>query len=138
MDNNKYHLEIISPRHVVFKGEVESFTAPGARGSFQILKNHTAYISSVLIGEVKIRHTDGYDEIYATSGGFVEVEHNKVTFLAETCEKVSSIDLIRAQESYERARKRLEDRSSYDPERSRQALLRSRNRLRLAEKYNKQ
>ena len=31
------HLEIVTPRRIVFKGEVTSFSAPGVIGGFQVL-----------------------------------------------------------------------------------------------------
>ena len=33
-------LEIISSEQILFKGEVESVTLPGAKGSFTVLENH--------------------------------------------------------------------------------------------------
>lgn len=133
MEKN-FHLEIITPRQVVYQGEVIDFAAPGADGGFEVLKNHTAFIASIRVGEIRLRHTDGYDEYYATSGGFVEVNNNKVIFLAETCEKGSEIDVTRAKQAHERALKRLEDRSNFDPEQATQALQRATNRVRIAAK----
>ncbi len=131
-----FQLEIITPRHVAFKGEVVDFVAPGTDGSFEILKNHTSFVSSIAIGEIRVRRTDGSEIYYATSGGFVEVDKNRVTFLAESCEDVNQIDATRARGAYERALQRLEDRSSYDPEQARNALLRARNRIRVVEKHD--
>jgi F-type H+-transporting ATPase subunit epsilon len=133
-----FHLEIITPRQVVYNGDVIGFMAPGTNGGFEILKDHAAFISSIRVGEFRLRHPDGYDEYYATSGGFVEVRDNKVTFLAETSEKATDIDINRAKLAHERARKRLEDRSNYDPEQAMQALQRASNRLMIAEKYVKE
>ena len=38
-------LEIISSEQILFKGEVESVTLPGAKGSFTVLENHASLIS---------------------------------------------------------------------------------------------
>ena len=35
-----FKLEIVTPRKVVYSGDVESFSAPGAMGGFQVLYNH--------------------------------------------------------------------------------------------------
>ncbi len=35
-------LEIISPNEILFKGEAEAVTMPGALGSFTVLKNHAS------------------------------------------------------------------------------------------------
>lgn len=134
---NTFHVEVITPQKVVFDGDVIGIVAPGTNGSFEILKNHTAFISSVKIGEMRLIHEDGYEEYYAVGGGFLDAEDNKVRMLAETCEKAADIDINRAKQAHERARKRLEDRSSYDVDQAYQALLRAENRLEIASKRAK-
>ncbi|MCB0832303.1 MAG: F0F1 ATP synthase subunit epsilon [Bacteroidetes bacterium] len=136
-DDKTFKVEVITPQKVVFNGEVIGFFAPGVLGSFEILKNHTAFITSMKIGELCLRHPDGYDEYYATSGGFVDVHENKVLVLAETCERAADIDVNRAKAAHDKARKKLEERSNYDLDQVTQALLRATNRLRIAEEKNK-
>lgn len=129
-----FHVEVITPQKVVFDGEVTGIVAPGTNGSFEILKNHTAFISSIKIGEMRLVHPDGYEEYYAVGGGFLDAENNKVRVLAETCEKAADIDINRAKLAHERARKRLEERSNYDLDQAYLALLRAENRLEIASK----
>ena len=129
-----FNLEIITPNKIVFKGEVAGFFAPGIKGIFEILKNHAPFISAMTIGEIKIRQEDGYVDYYATNGGFVEVNENKVLVLAETCEKASDIDINQAKLAHEQALKKLEERSNYDPEQINLAIKRAINRIRIAEK----
>ena len=43
-------LKIISAEQIEFEGEVDQVTLPGALGSFQILNNHAALISSLVPG----------------------------------------------------------------------------------------
>ena len=133
MPEKPFHLEIVTPKKTVFSAEVESFSAPGVVGGFQVLKSHAPLLSSIRVGVVKIVR-DGIDEVrYATSGGFVEVHHNKVVMLAETAERADEIDVDRAKLARERAQKRLADRQSEtDLERARLSLLRSINRLKTA------
>jgi F-type H+-transporting ATPase subunit epsilon len=133
MADKLFHLEIVTPRRVTFSGEVQSFSAPGVMGGFQVLHSHAPLLSAVAIGEVKLLDTDGKESRYATSGGFVEVRNNKVVFLAETAERSDEIDGDRAKAAQERARKRLIERAKeMDMERARAALLRAVNRLRIA------
>ena len=42
-------LEIVSPEAELFSGEVESVTVPGKSGSFQILNNHAAIVSTLTL-----------------------------------------------------------------------------------------
>ncbi|MBL7996819.1 F0F1 ATP synthase subunit epsilon [bacterium] len=129
-----FHVQVITPQKVVFDGEVSGVVAPGTVGSFEILKNHTAFISSIKIGEMRLRHEDGYEEYYAVGGGFLDVHDNKVMVLAETCEHSADIDVNRAKLAHDRARKRLEDRANYDVDLVNQALQRAANRLEIASK----
>lgn len=129
-----FHLEIITPQQVIFSGEVIDFAAPGVMGGFEILKNHADFISAMTIGEIRVREADGYDDFFATSGGYVDVHGNIVTVLAETCEKASDIDINLAKEEHEKALKRMEERANIDMEPVRLALLRAQNRIEIASK----
>ena len=132
MAEKTFHLEIVTPRKIIFSAEVESFSAPGVVGGFQVLKSHAPLLSSIQVGEVKVIDTAGKESRYATSGGFVEVHENKVVMLAETAERVDEIDVQRAQQSRDRAQKRLaEKRPDTDVERARVALARALNRLKV-------
>ena len=76
------HLEIITPDKTIYQGEVESATFPGSKGSFQVLKNHAALISSLDKGKV-IYKINGTDQEIMVNGGVVEVLNNKIILLAE-------------------------------------------------------
>ena len=55
---------------------------PGTSGSFEILKNHVAIISTLEKGKVKVKSKTG-TEVFLIEGGVIEVVKNKVTLLAE-------------------------------------------------------
>ena len=132
MSGKNFNLDIVTPTKTVFSGEVQSFSAPGVEGGFQVLFNHAPLLSSIAVGKVKIIDGVGKETHYATSGGFVEVNHNRVILLAETAERADEIDVQRAEEAKKRAAERLEKREEIDEERARGALLRAVNRLKIA------
>ncbi|MBI3195038.1 MAG: F0F1 ATP synthase subunit epsilon [Ignavibacteriae bacterium] len=135
MAEKKFQLEIVTPQRVVFKGDVESFTAPGSLGSFQVLVNHAPLLSAIGVGEAKMRDTQGNEIHYATSGGFVEVMNNRVVMLAESAERSNEIDVSRAEKAKSRAQQRIEQHSNdIDLERARIALVRAINRLKIAQR----
>ncbi len=135
MSDKSFKLEIVTPARIVFSGDVESFTAPGALGSFQVLYNHAPLLSLIGVGEVKFKNTQGSDVHYATGGGFVEVMNNKVVLLAESAERSDEIDVKRAQSAKERAETRLAEHSKeINPDRARLALMKAINRLKIAGK----
>ncbi|MDP1678064.1 MAG: F0F1 ATP synthase subunit epsilon [Bacteroidota bacterium] len=135
MANKNFQLDIVTPARTVFSDEVQSFTAPGVIGNFQVLFNHAPLLSAVGVGEVKVIDTSGTKLLFAISGGFVEVKSNKVILLAESAERSNDIDTARAEKSKKRADERLAVKDkSLDPDRARIALYRSINRLKIASK----
>jgi len=138
MTGRTFHLEIVTPKKVLYASEVQSFRVPGYVGSFQILYNHAPLLSLITVGELKIVDADGNDIRFATSGGFVDVKDNTVMLLAETAERADEIDVPRAQVAYDKSKRRLvEKRFETDVERTRLALERARNRLKVASRAGK-
>lgn len=76
------HLEIITPDKTIFEGEVDSATFPGSKGSFQVLNNHAALISSLDKGKVTYKMNENEQEFFI-NGGTVEVLNNNIILLAE-------------------------------------------------------
>jgi len=75
-------LSIITPDKLAYEGEVTSVTVPGTTGSFQILKDHAAIVSTLEDGKVIIKNSK--DEIVITiKGGVLEVKDNNIIVLAE-------------------------------------------------------
>jgi F-type H+-transporting ATPase subunit epsilon len=74
------HLEIITPDKVLYSGEVNAVQLPGSKGSFEVLKNHAAIISSLDKGQVRVKDSEGIHFIDIT-GGIVEVLNNNVIVL---------------------------------------------------------
>ncbi len=133
MTGKVFHLEIVTPRGVVFNGGVESFSAPGTKGRFQVLRSHAPRLTSLKIGEIKVLDADGTDRLYATSGGFVEVRNNSVVVLADAAEGAEEIDVERAKKARDRSKKRIAEKSPQtDLDRARLSLRRALNRLRIA------
>lgn len=130
-----FRLDMLTPQKTVFSGSVDSLIAPGMAGSFQILRNHAPFLAAIGVGEVKIEDQTGNEVTYSTSGGFVEVNHNVASFLADTVERKEDINIERARAAKERAEERLGKREpGMDVARAQAALARAVNRIRIAEK----
>jgi F-type H+-transporting ATPase subunit epsilon len=127
------YLEIVTPKKIVFEGDVRSFYAPGIKGNFQILPNHAPLISSLVPGKIKVSNLDGTEIIYTISSGTAEISKGKITILAEAVETIKEIDIERAKLAKERAEKRLKSKEpGIDIERAKIALLRALNRIKIA------
>jgi len=134
---SELNLEIITPEKPVFKDQIEAVTIPGTLGSFQILKDHAPLISSFEIGIIKVKK-DTAETFYTTSGGTIEVNHNKVLVLADSIEKLNEIDQDRAEQAKKRAEERLRKKQeeNIDEARAKAALNRALNRLNAVKKYS--
>ena len=126
-------LNIVTPAGSIFAGQVDSLQAPGSSGAFGVLSGHAPMIAALQTGKLRFTEEGGGDSTLACSGGFAEVQADRVTMLAESAEFGDQIDLARAQAARDRAAKRLcDDRDSIDSARAEAALARALNRIRIA------
>lgn len=96
--------DIITQERIVFSGEVDAVNLPGVEGRMGILPNHSPLLTMLDFGEVLVR-VGGREEYFAIGGGFVEVQPDHVTILADSAEQADEIDVERA----ENARRQAED-----------------------------
>ncbi len=97
-------LEIVTPEKRVLDAEVDSVTLPTASGEIGIMPNHAPLISALKPGLLSYS-SKGVTEKLALSGGFVEVNSNKVAVLADTAETAGEIDVDAARSDRETAEK---------------------------------
>lgn len=76
-------LEILTPEHKVYSGNVYGIQLPGIEGSFEILEKHAPMIATLGKGKMKILKDKNNAELYEITSGFVEVLNNKATVLIE-------------------------------------------------------
>ena len=70
-------LRIVSPEKVLYKGEVQMVKLPGTVGQFTILDHHAPQVSTLTVGKLIYRGTNGEKSI-DIKGGVVEVRDNNV------------------------------------------------------------
>ena len=128
------HLEIITTDRKIFSGDVISVTAPGTLGEFQVLYNHAPLVSTLDIGRIKIVSTTQNEEVFASSGGILEVRDNKIIILAEAIEKENEIDISRAERAFQQAKNIISSKSTVNKNNENSALKRAKNRLKIAKK----
>ena len=132
----KLKLEVVTPKGAVVSKEVDIVTAPGYGGEFGVLANHAPFLSTIKTGLLTYK-TGAQEETLMVSGGFCEVSNNKLTFLVESAERGTDIDVERALRAKERAEKRLAEaqaqKEKFDRTRAEAALQRALSRLKVAE-----
>lgn len=130
--STQFTLQIVSADRSIVDETVDEVEIPGAEGYFGVLGGHTPLLA--LLGTGELWYKQGNDTHYVSlSGGFAEVQPDRVTILAQIAERADEIDLARA----EAAKKRAEDRLAspqpdVDWERARIALMKSIIRLQVA------
>lgn len=77
-------IEIITPEKSVYEGDVRSMKVPGKAGSFQVLRDHAAIVSTLVEGMVELTDMDGVISFFKIKGGVVEVKKNVIILLAES------------------------------------------------------
>ena len=108
--------DIITQERIVFSGAVDSVNLPGTEGRMGILPNHSPLLSALDFGEVVVRK-DGREEYFAIGGGFVEVQPDHVTILADSAEQADEIDVERAERARVQAEEVMRTGVKDDPER---------------------
>ena len=80
--------------------------APGTEGQLGILPHHAPLLTALTCGELRVIRGDE-EESFAISGGYMEVQSDRVTILANTAEHAEEIDLERVEAARRRAEARL-------------------------------
>lgn len=97
-------LEIVTPERRVLDTEVDSVTVPTASGEVGILPSHASLVSAIKPG-ILVYTIKGTTDKLAISGGFLEVNANKVAVLADSAETASEIDIDAARATRDQAEK---------------------------------
>ncbi|WP_018294240.1 F0F1 ATP synthase subunit epsilon [Mariprofundus ferrooxydans] len=106
----KMSVLVATAEREVYRGECSFLVAPGAAGELGIMPKHTPLIAQLCAGELRItKGVDEIDEVFV-SGGFVEVQPDMVTVLADSAERAIDIDEAQALEAERKAKEMLEGR----------------------------
>jgi F-type H+-transporting ATPase subunit epsilon len=132
-------LEIVTPERLAYSDEVDSVVLPGSQGELGVLPHHAPLVSTLGVGELRIRK-GGQEESFAIVGGFLQVRPDKVVVMAETADLASEIDLGKAEEARREAERALEGGYSEgaDLSAARAALQQALMRIRVAERRRRE
>ena len=91
-----FHLTIVTAEQKLYEGEIEMLVAPAVDGEIGILTNHHPLVTKLQPGAMRITKADKNEEILFVSGGYLEVNNNKATILADIAENIEAIELEKA------------------------------------------
>ncbi|MGB1159137.1 MAG: F0F1 ATP synthase subunit epsilon [Porticoccaceae bacterium] len=95
--------DIVSADESLFSGPVEMVVATGSLGELGINPGHAPLLSDLKPGPVRVIKQAGDEELYYLSGGYLEVQPNSISILADTAVRADDIDEAAAAEAVKAA-----------------------------------
>lgn len=130
-------LDIVTAERIVFSDDVDIIIAPGKEGELGILPHHSPLMTTLSSGELVARKS-GEEFSLAISGGFLEVQPDRVIILADSAERAEEIDIARADAAIKRAKEQITTSASQiETAQAEAALRRAIIRMGVAERRNR-
>jgi F-type H+-transporting ATPase subunit epsilon len=101
------HCDIVSAEGEIFSGLVEMLVAPAQKGEIGILPNHAPLLTTIDAGPIKLILEGGAEQVMFVSGGFLEVQPDMITVLADTVRREDELDEAAIEQAREQAKKEL-------------------------------
>jgi len=108
-------LEIVTPEARVYSDTIETVVIPTVEGEVGILPGHIPLLTQVEHGELRVTK-DGQTVLLAVSGGFAQVEGDRVHILAEHAITEEKIDENAVEAALKRAEEEIRDAAQMDPQ----------------------
>jgi F-type H+-transporting ATPase subunit epsilon len=106
-------LEIVTPEARVYSDTVETVVIPTVGGEIGILPGHIPLLTQVESGELRVTK-DGRTALLAVGSGFVQVEGDLVSVLAEHAIREEQIDEAAVEKAVERAEEALKNKDTLE------------------------
>ncbi len=103
---DRLQLDVITPERRLLSEEVDAVTVPGLGGELGFLPGHTPLISQLQTGVLSYTQR-GITRRLLVSGGFVEVNADRVSVLADLAEYPEEVDAQTARREREEAERQL-------------------------------
>ncbi|MBQ2986426.1 MAG: F0F1 ATP synthase subunit epsilon [Tyzzerella sp.] len=124
-----FELKIIEPDGMFFEGQASFLEFTSVMGEMGVYANHIPLTTILAPGVMKI-HNDGQVKKAAIMGGFIEIQKDRITVMAENAEWPDEIDVERAKAAKKRAEERLQKKDAgLDTARAEAALKRAMARI---------
>jgi F-type H+-transporting ATPase subunit epsilon len=125
----QFKLRIVTPKGIYKETEIEMLNLRTTAGQIGILANHIPLASAIEISQMDYIQNNE-KKVFAISGGFVYVNEDETTIIANAIESPEEIDARRAEEAKKRAENRLKNKTEdIDIRRAEIALMKALNRL---------
>lgn len=131
-------LQIVTVEKKIYDDKVDSVSIPTQMGEIGILPNHVSLVTSLAEGEIKIEKNKEVSNLTCT-GGFAQVQPDRVIILTDAAEHAEEVDIKRAEEAKKRAEETMKKKSLGEPQyqEAAAALRRSLMRIQVARRARK-
>lgn len=99
-----FHLDIVSAEALIFSGPATQVIVPGKAGELCILARHAPLLGKLRPGLVRLADQFGQPQELFISSGYLEVQPDTVTILADTVLRTPEMDEASARAAMERTR----------------------------------
>jgi F-type H+-transporting ATPase subunit epsilon len=107
------HVDVVSAEGSIYSGEAEFVVLPGVMGELGIYPKHTPLLTQIKPGAVRIKVPNEAEEtLVFVQGGFLEVQPNVVTVLADTAMRAHDLDEAKALEAKAKAEEAMQRKLS--------------------------
>ena len=130
---NLIKLNIIAPGRGPITEEIISLITENSSGQIEFMRGHTPIIRITRQTKSTNKTATAEENKIFTATGIVPVKNNILDFIVDSMNYQEEIDLRRAEESKERAEKRLKQKDNIDVLRAEKSLARAIARIRLAQ-----
>ncbi|MDB4408391.1 F0F1 ATP synthase subunit epsilon [bacterium] len=103
--------EIVSAEEQIFSGAIETVIASGLLGDLGVSHGHAPLLTGLKPGPVRVI-TEDDEAIYYVSGGFLEVQPDVITILADTAIRADDLDEAAALEAQKVAEQAVSNQNS--------------------------
>ncbi|NOG32524.1 F0F1 ATP synthase subunit epsilon [Halomonas sp. CH40] len=109
---NSFTCNIVSAEASIFSGSVEQVIASGVMGDLGILPGHAPLLTELQPGPIRVIFDDGKEDNFFVTGGFMEVQPNVVTILADSAARASDLSEAAAEEARQNALRAMNEQSA--------------------------
>ena len=106
------HCDIVSAEEAIFSGLVEFVSLTGSLGDLGITPGHAPLLTEINPGPVELKKQGGEEQVFYVSGGFLEVQPNKVTIMADTAMRAHDMNEAAAEEAMRQAEQAMKDQTA--------------------------
>lgn len=106
------HCDIASAEEQLFSGRVEFIVVTGIQGDLGIYPGHAPLLTALVPGPVRLVKQNGEEQIYYVTGGYLEVQPDVVSVLADTAVRAGDIDEANAVKAIEDAKNAISNQNA--------------------------